>query len=53
MTLLTKLIEIRSNWSDNDDAEIYVCVECQESHEHTVAPDAETKDGDCEWAEHG
>ncbi len=53
MTLLTKLVEIRSNFDgDNDAADIFVCVDCQDSHEHTVTPDAETKEGDCEFADH-
>jgi hypothetical protein len=53
VTLLTKLVEIRSNFDgDNDAADIFVCVECQDSHEHTVTPDAETKEGDCEFADH-
>ena len=52
MTLLTKLVEIRSQFTDDDATNIFVCVPCQETHEHTVTPDAETKEGSCEWRFH-
>lgn len=52
MTLVTKLVEIRSQFDDNDAADIFVCVPCQETHEHTITPDAETKEGPCEWRYH-
>lgn len=52
MTSLTKVVEIISNHSDDYKRDIFVCEPCQDKHTHTVTPDPETKDGDCEWMDH-
>lgn len=50
MTLLTKLVEIHTETDNAED--IFVCTPCQDKTAHTIVPDAETKDGDCEWQLH-
>lgn len=50
MPSLTKLVEIHTDTEQA--ADIYVCDNCQDTTAHTITPDADTKDGVCEWKLH-